>query len=96
MSKKRMVDDGDLIEGRSMTSKALVEVFLSDIYQEIAKEALVTSGADALKAFQKSLEVEIDANNQAINVNCVVEIVTHVSQITMNLAVTTNYNNVRA
>jgi phage tail sheath gpL-like len=95
MSKKRMTN-GDLIEGRSMTNKALVEVFLSNIYQEIAELALVTSGADALKSFQKFLKVEIDTNNQAINVNCVVEIVTHVGNVTMNLSVTTNYNNVRA
>jgi hypothetical protein len=95
MSKKRMTN-GDLIEGRSMTNKALVEVFLSNIYQELAELALVTSGADALKSFQKFLKVEIDTNNQAINVNCVVEIVTHVGNVTMNLSVTTNYNNVRA
>ncbi|WP_434779272.1 hypothetical protein [Neisseria sp. Ec49-e6-T10] len=83
--------NGELISGRSMVNEQMVREWNLIVYRELADLALVTSGADAEKAFLRLLTITFSPQNQQITQTGTYEMVTHVGRIDYTIKTVFNY-----
>ena len=66
---------GDLVSGVAMTNELSVKAYIVGLYEDLVKMALAQGGADAEKAFKKSLRVTLDSASGTYSVYAPVPIV---------------------
>lgn len=86
--------EGDLIRGRDMANKELIESFCTQLYTELSGDdfVLTQSGEEALKFFNRKIIVTLDLSTGTVTINMQVPIVTQLRTIlaTVQIAFSTN------
>ena len=86
--------EGDLIRGRDMANKELIESFCTQLYTELSGEdfVLTQAGEDALVFFNSKIVVTLDLATGTVTINMQVPIVTQLRTIlaTVQIAFSTN------
>lgn len=73
--------EGGIIPGYDMTNKAVIEAFVTSVYQELANIVLVQEGEAALQFFKDNLVVELDIATGTVFIEMVTPIVTQLRVI---------------
>lgn len=86
--------EGDLVRGRDMANKELIESFCTQLYTELSGDdfVLTQSGETALKFFNRTIAVTLDMSTGTVTINMQVPIVTQLRTIlaTVQIAFSTN------
>lgn len=73
--------EGAVIPGRAMANPAIIEAYITSLYQELADNALVQYGEDALNYFKENLLVTVDLSTGTVTVQMKTPIVTQLRVI---------------
>lgn len=79
--------DGDVIPFRNMANASVIQAALMAFYKDLTELALLVAGENARSRFLDNLTIEIDMATSTVNIFMVVEIVTQLEKINVEMQI---------